>query len=110
MTEAYLRKSAHVTTFEITGISLGDGINEENDDVITQFRYSENGGGDLYIDKDSLVHLIRTTEGATVHAVSLSGERTKVVVVTPSDPSRDPFLRTVGDKRSGNDLLSLPRF
>lgn len=100
-----------MTTFEITGISIGDGLDgDENEGVITQFRYSENGGGDLYINKDELVHLISTTEGAAAYAVSVSGDRTKVIVVKPSDPSREPFLRTVGDKRSGNDLLNLPKF
>lgn len=100
-----------MTAFDITGIRIGDGLDgEESGEVISQFRYSEDGGGDLYVDKSELVHLIRHTEQITVHAVSVSGERTKVIVVTPSDPAREPFLRTVGDKRSGNDLLSLPRF
>lgn len=100
-----------MTAFDITGIRIGDGLDgEESGEVITQFRYSEDGGGDLYADKAELIHLIRHTENVTTHAISISGERTRVVVVTPSDPGREPFLRTVGDKRSGNDLMELPRF
>lgn len=100
-----------MTAFEITGIRIGDGLDgEEAGESISQLRYSEDGGGDLYADKSELIHLIRTTEDATVHAVSSSGARARVIVVTPSDPSREPFLRTVGDRSSGNDLLSLPRF
>lgn len=103
--------SPEMTAFDITGIRVGDGLEgEESSEVITQFRYSEDGGGDLYIGKEELIYLIRTTENCTVHAVSIHGHRTRVVVVKPSDPAREHFLRTVGDRRADNDLMSLPRF
>lgn len=100
-----------MTTFEITGIQIGDGLDgEESGEVITQFRYSEHASGDLYATKGELIHLIRSAHDVEVFAVNASGSRTKVIVVSPTDTGRPPFLRTVGDRSSGNDLLSLPRF
>lgn len=100
-----------MTTFEITGVRIGDGLDgEESGEVITEFRYSEDGGGDLYASKSELIHLIRHTENIRVQALSVSGSVTKVIVVTPKNPLKEPFLRTVGDRLESNDLMSLPRF
>ena len=100
-----------MTIFEITGVRIGDGLDSEDaGEVITEFRYNEAGSGDLYASKAELIHIIKNTENAAVHAVSASGSFANVVVVTPNNPLREPFLRTVGDRSAANDLLSLPRF